>query len=171
MSVRGMSVITVVAWTLVVGGCAQFHNPLVRHKPIPTFEERYDETLGVFTHMADNALLRNMSIADFHFIPHTSELSGTGVVRLDRLAKLLDVYGGTVRYATYEMDEELLAQRLEHVREYIAAQDCDMDRVQVALMQMGGGGMRASQAMAIRTAGTADKGGSRGGFAPASGGG
>lgn len=171
MSVRGMSVVAVVAWSLTVTGCAHFRNPLVSDDPVPTFEERYDETLGVFAHMADNALLRNMSIADFHFIPHTSELSGTGVVRLDRLARLLDVYGGTVRYSTYETDEELLAQRLEHVREYIAAQDCDMDRVQVALMQMGGGAMSASEAMAIRAEGTTDTSRPTSSFSVSSGGG
>ncbi len=100
-----------------------------------------------FTYMADNAMLHDMSLADIHFVPHTSELSGVGEARLERLAKLLNVYGGTVRYETQLDDEAQSRQRLEHVREYLALIGCNMDRVEVAIMMSGGRGMPGEEAV------------------------
>ncbi len=102
-----------------------------------------------FIYMADNAAVLDMSVADFHFVGHTSELSGTGVARLDRLAHFLDVYGGTVRYETYLTDEGTVEQRLAHVREYLALAGCNMERVEVAAVISGGRGMPATQAIEI----------------------
>src|SRR3972149_2058780 len=79
-----------------------------------------------FTNMADNAMLHDMSVADIHFVPHTAELSGTGAARLNRMATLLDTYGGTVRYETFSTDEAIVKHRLEHVHEYLAPTGCDM---------------------------------------------
>ncbi len=99
------------------------------------------------TYMVDNAMLHDMSIADIHFVPHTSELSGTGIVKLDRFAILLDTYGGTLRYDTFIEDEELIEQRLEHTREYLAMAGCDMSRVRVETMMPGGRGLPAVDAI------------------------
>jgi len=107
-----------------------------------------------FTFMADNAMLHDMSIADIHFVPHTSELSGTGVARLTRMAKLLEIYGGTVRYETFEKDEALVEARLDHAREFIAGTGCDMDRVKVETMISGGRGLKATEAIRIMEEGT-----------------
>lgn len=101
------------------------------------------------TNMADNAMLHDMSVADIHFVPHTAELSGTGAARLNRMAKLLDTYGGTVRYETFNADEAFVKQRLNHVHEYLALTGCDMGRVQVKGMISGGRGMSASSAMQL----------------------
>ena len=89
------------------------------------------------TYMADNAMLHDMSIADFHFVPHTRELSGTGIARLDRMAVMLDTYGGTVRYETYATDEAFVQERLDHVGEYLATTGCDMTRVEIKTMLSG----------------------------------
>ena len=105
--------------------------------------------------MADNAMLHDMSVADIHFVPHTAELSGTGAARLNRMATLLDTYGGTVRYETFNTDEALVKQRLDHVHEYLALTGCDMGRVQVKTMISGGRGMTASKAMIVEKKGTA----------------
>jgi len=107
------------------------------------------------TDMADNALLQDMCVADFHFVAHTSELSGTGVHRLDRMAVLLNTYGGTVRYETNLRDEELVKKRLDHVREYLAVAGCNMDRVEVKTMLSGGRGMAADKAIIVDLKGTA----------------
>ncbi|MFQ5592042.1 MAG: hypothetical protein ACE5HE_12820 [Phycisphaerae bacterium] len=117
------------------------------------------------TYMADNALASDMSLADFHFVGHTSELSGTGVARLDRLAYFLDVYGGTVRYETFLTDDELVAQRIAHVREYLDLAGCDMDRVEVTAMLSGGRGMPAAKAIAIEEQGVRPQAGEEGGAA------
>lgn len=94
--------------------------------------------------MADNALLHDMSLADFHFVPHSSEISGTGADRLDRMAKLLSTYGGTVNYQTDSANTDLVNQRLAHVKEYLTVAGCDMDRVKV---EAGLGGGRLSPAL------------------------
>ena len=105
-------------------------------------------------HMVDNAMVQDMSVADFHFVGHTSELSGTGAARLDRLAHILGMYGGTVRYETQLTDEELIQQRLSHVQEYLALAGCDMERVDVIAMISGGRGMPARKAIEIEERGT-----------------
>lgn len=100
------------------------------------------------TYMVDNALLHDMSIAEIHFVPHTRELSGTGIARLDRMALMLDTYGGTVRYETVVTDEAFVQKRLDHVHEYLATTGCDMSRVEVKAMMSGGRGMSAVKALA-----------------------
>jgi hypothetical protein len=121
-------------------------------------EERMDRALHrpreYESDMVDNAILHDMSVADFHFVPHTAELSGTGAARLNRMATLLDTYGGTVRYETFETDEKLVNQRLEHVREYLATTGCGMERVQIKSMLSGGRGMAADKAIVVELKGT-----------------
>jgi hypothetical protein len=119
-----------------------------------------------FTNMADNAMLHDMSVADIHFVPHSAELSGTGAARLNRMATLLDAYGGTVRYETFITDEALVKQRLDNVREYLALTGCEMDRVSIKTMISGGRGMTATKAVKVDAKGTAKDAG-KGGSAPA----
>ncbi len=113
-----------------------------------------DDPQDHFVNMADNAMLHDMSVADIHFVPHTTELSGTGATRLNRMATLLDTYGGTVRYETFNTDEELVNRRIEHVREYLALAGCDMGRVDVKTGLSGGRGMAADRAILIDVIGT-----------------
>lgn len=116
-----------------------------------------------FNQMVDNAILRDMSVADIHFSPHTNELSGIGVARLDRLAKLLQVYGGTVRYETLVQDKKLIQQRLDHVGEYLALVGCHMDRVELVPMMSGGRGLPGEQAVEALNRGLAPADQSAGG--------
>ena len=121
------------------------------------------------TYMVDNALLHDMSIAEIHFVPHTRELSGTGIARLDRMALMLDTYGGTVRYETDVTDEEFVQKRLDHVHEYLATTGCDMSRIEVKAMMSGGRGMSAVKAFAAeaKAAEAQDSGGlTTSGFGP-----
>lgn len=104
------------------------------------------------TYMVDNAAMQDMSLADFHFVAHTSELSGTGIERLDRLAAILIAYGGVVRYETYLTNDELIGQRMDHAREYLAMAGCDMEVSGVKPMMSGGRGMAADEAVGIRDA-------------------
>lgn len=108
-----------------------------------------------FTNMVDNAILQDMSIADVHFVGHTAELSGTGAARLNRMATLLDTYGGVVRYETFNTNDEMVRHRLEHVREYLALTGCDMGRVEIKAMMSGGRGMTATKAIQVDLKGTA----------------
>lgn len=120
---------------------------------------RMDESKRTFASynadMVDNAILQDMSVADIHFIAHTGELSGVGEARLNRMAKLLHTYGGTVRYETTLDDEVLMGQRLAHVREYLALTGCDMERVEVTDMMSGGRGLPGNEAVKKFVKGTA----------------
>ena len=116
---------------------------------VEMIDKTLEEPREHFTNMADNAMLHDMSVADIHFVPHTAELSGTGAARLNRMATLLDTYGGTVRYETFNTDETFVKQRLDHVHEYLALTGCDMGRVQVKAMISGGRGMTATNAFAV----------------------
>jgi len=111
------------------------------------------------TYMVDNAILQDMSIADIHFVPHTSELSGTGIARLDRMAVLLDTYGGLVRYETYNTDAGFVRDRLDHVREYLETTGCDMSRVELKSAMSGGYGMSAEKALAAEAKATQEEAG------------
>jgi len=116
---------------------------------IDKIDQSLEEPREHFTFMVDNAILHDMSIADVHFVPHTAELSGTGAARLNRMATLLDTYGGIVRYETLSTDDEMVNRRLEHVREYLALTGCDMSRVQIKTMISGGRGMTATRAFMV----------------------
>ena len=120
-----------------------------------------------WTDMSDNAMLQDMTVADFHFIPHSAEISGSGQARLDRMGTLLDVYGGTVRYETFESSDDLVKKRLEHVREYLVTTGCDMKRVEIKAMISGGRGMLATKAIIVDIKGTALQSGAASGPSPA----
>lgn len=122
---------------------------------VEMIDKSMEEPREHFMNMADNAMLHDMSIADFHFVPHTAELSGTGAARLNRMAALLDTYGGIVRYETLNTDEAMVKQRLDHVHEYLALTGCDMGRVQIKAMISGGRGMAATKAIQVDLKGTA----------------
>ena len=121
---------------------------------VDMIDKSLEEPREHFTNMADNAMLHDMSVADIHFVPHTAELSGTGAARLNRMATLLDTYGGTVRYETFDTDEAFVKLRLEHVREYLALTGCDMGRVEIKAMISGGRGLTATKAIIVDATGT-----------------
>ena len=112
-----------------------------------------------FAYMVDNGMMHDMALADIHFVPHTAELNGTGTARLDRLAVLLDAYGGVVRYETFLTDEIMVQQRLAHVREYLETIDCDLDRIQVRPLMSGGRGMPAEEALTAKEEAAAESSG------------
>jgi len=138
---------------VVVSGCQQ---------PIETSTQRMTHQMDYakrnkfphLTNMVDNAILYDMTIADLHFVPHTSELSGTGVSRLDRLVPILNTYGGVVRYETQEKNAKLVNMRMAHAREYLALAGCSMDHVEVKTMISGGRSRPASEAIDAMTRGT-----------------
>lgn len=74
---------------------------------------------GTFVYMADNALLENMTVCDYHFLPHRDLLTGLGKQRLARLAALMEEYGGTIRFDTTLEDEALVADRTQAIIAYL----------------------------------------------------
>lgn len=100
--------------------------------------------------MAMNATMHDMSVADIHFVPHTSELNGLGVARLADLASILDRFGGTVRYETFEKDRDRNGARLASVERHLIELGIDMTNVRLASQISGGRGMLAKDAIAAK---------------------
>lgn len=99
--------------------------------------DRPHQLQAFFTYMVDNEMMSDVSIADIHFVPHTTELNSLGTSRLSRMAAFLDIYGGTVRYATRSNDEELVDGRLTHLRDFLATTGIDLSRVDVTVAMAG----------------------------------
>jgi len=110
-------------------------------------DETREQPRAHLANMVDNAILHDMSLADFHFVPHSTELSGSGVARLDRMALMLDTYGGTVRYETCATDEKLIKGRLDHVKEYLTLVGCSMEKVALTTALSGGRGMSVAESI------------------------
>lgn len=139
------SMAAAVALTAIIGCQGKYRTAVTRDM------ERMDQTLAAprmhFVNAVDNAILHDMSLADFHFIPHSTELSGSGVARLDRMAIMLDTYGGVVRYEPSTTDKTLIQGRLDHVREYLTLVGCSMEKIALTTALSGGRGGRASEAV------------------------
>ncbi len=122
------------------------------HRKMDTMKRNYGHHL---TDMADSAMLHDMAIVDEHFVPHTTELNGTGAARLERMAILLNTYGGIVRYDSRSASSDMVGDRIAHIREYLEVSGCDMSRVKVESMIGGGYGERASRSIAVDDRGPA----------------
>ncbi|MFH1746525.1 MAG: hypothetical protein ABIG44_05705 [Planctomycetota bacterium] len=133
---------------MLCGGCNS-PSPRVNAPPHGTAEETNDMQ-GLYVYMTDAALLENMTICDIHFHPHRSLLNTLGEQRLSRLASLMDVYGGTIRYSTNLQDKVLLASRTEAIIAFLqeAGVDTSTDILQHDLP--GGRGMDASEVILIK---------------------
>ncbi len=133
----------------VVAGCG---SPLMKRStdlPPEYVEATQKNYKARFAHSTDNALMHDMVISDIHFVPHTSELSGSGVAKLDRLAPMLDTYGGVLNYDTDMTDKSLTQARIQHVREYLALAGCSMEKVEVKPGLAQGRGVPAERAMQV----------------------
>jgi hypothetical protein len=116
-----------------------------------------------FVYMVDNAMLHDMSVADIHFIPHTSEISSLGVRRLNRYCELLKDHGGTLYVESVETDPELVAARISNVAGFLAMSGLTEPHVTVQAGLSAGRKTEASEAIRIKEEGTADDYGTAGG--------
>ena len=140
-------VLLAVAMMVAASGCA--YSSTANNLSMARMDQMSARYGTHFTYMVDNAIARDMSVADIHFVPHTTEINGIGEVRLTRMAELLKAYGGTVRYETLMTDEDVLDDRLTHVRQYLRLAGCDMKRVRVSLMISGGRGFPGDEAVKV----------------------
>jgi len=130
-------------------GCNQ---PSERLNAPPQGYSEYPSPLAEsFVYMVDNAMLEDLSLADIHFVPHSGELNGLGARRLERYAKLLTVYGGSVRYATAVADDRLVEQRMGSIRDYLATTGIASERIRVVRDLPGGVGMTAREAIVAKS--------------------
>lgn len=108
------------------------------------------EMQSVYTHMIDSALLEDMCVSDIHFIPHRALLSPLGKERLSRLASLMKVYGGEIRFDTQCRDPDLTQRRIDCIVDYLCEAGIEDPLEVVHLALPGGRGMDASEAILIK---------------------
>ena len=138
---------------VVVAGCIEPTERL--NAPPQGYTERPNELQPFFSRQVDNAMMSDLSITDLHFVPHTSELNSLGTMRLTRMGELIETYGGTVCYATHIQDEELVNQRLTHVREFLESTGIDVTGIDVAVAMAGASYMPADEAIEAKERGMA----------------
>lgn len=97
--------------------------------------------------MIRNAAAYNMTVADGHFFPHTGRLNSLGATQLNRMSEVLSQFGGTVRYETRSTDDELIAERLHAVKQYIIDTGVDMSNIEITASLSGGRGIWARDAI------------------------
>lgn len=135
--------------SLLVAGC---NTPGARLNAPPHGEPYETSDLqGTFAYMSDNALLADMTVSDMHFLPHRATLNDLGIQRLNRLAALMDPYGGTIRLSSDLASEDLLAQRSDVIVEFLAEAGVDTTREVLRRDLPGGTGMVATEAILIKS--------------------
>ncbi|MCK4342589.1 MAG: hypothetical protein KAY37_12795 [Phycisphaerae bacterium] len=133
---------------LACGAC-QKPSPRLNAPPHGVAENTSD-LRDTFAHMIDNGLLADMTISDIHFVPHRALLNSLGEDRLCRLAGLIEVYGGVIRFNPTVTDEDLIARRTETVMAFLADEGIDTSRKVLTHDLPGGRGMDATQAILIK---------------------
>lgn len=141
--------IVTIAVSLLTVGC---NTPGARLNA-PPHGQPYETTdmQGTFVYMTDNALLADMTVNDSHFLPHRALLNDLGLQRLDRLASLMEAYGGTIRFNSDLTDEDLIARRVEVIVDVLAQAGIDTTPEAVVHEMPGGRGMQATEAILIKT--------------------
>ena len=112
-----------------VAGCSEQGKRL--NAPPQGDSARPSSLQPMFVRMTDNATLHDTAIADIHFEPNVSDLSGLGVRKLTRMGELLSTVGGVVRYETGIRDEQLVADRLGAARSFLEGEGFNMEKITV----------------------------------------
>ncbi len=134
---------------VLCAACQQAAVPRLNAPPHGVAEETAD-LQDTLSHMMDNALLIDMSISDIHFVPNRAMLNSLGEERLERIAGLIELYGGAVRFNSYSTDEDLLEQRTDIVISFLAQRGVDTQAEVLNHELPGGRGMDAKQAILIK---------------------
>jgi len=99
------------------------------------------ELAQFFAYHQDQGLMHDRSLADIHFVPGSTHLSGTGEARLARYAELLSDTGGVLNYDTRLDDATLVNGRLDAARKFLSQYNVGGPQIQVALGMPNGRGM------------------------------
>lgn len=144
-----MRMLTILACTLtLIAGCQS--NPKAESDPVDQPVAEAHDMRGTFDYMSDAAALADMTISDFHFVPHRPMLTPLGEQRLNQLAGLIEAYGGTVHFNTNLTDGELIESRFNAVIVALDDRGVDVTDEVLVLDMPGSEGMRATEAIKIR---------------------
>jgi hypothetical protein len=124
-------------------GC---NEPSKRLNAPPQGHTEYPSNLQcVYVPMTDNALLSDMSMSSIHFVPHQTELNSNGVRRLQRLAEIMKIYGGTLNYDGVSEDKDLSKARVHRLEDFLVDSGLERDKFKVEVGLAGGPGMNAPE--------------------------
>jgi len=131
-----------------LAGC-ETPEPRLNAPPHGTSTETSDMR-KMYDHMTDNALLADMSVSDIHFLPARAQLNALGVERVAKLAILIELYGGTVRFSTDVEDEALVKARETQILDRLAEAGIDTGSPVLVRDMPASSGMNAGEALLIR---------------------
>ncbi len=120
------------------------------HKNTPTNDAFRVNRDQLHQSMADNALLSNMTVQSFHFVPHTARLNSLGEQRMERYAALLAKDGGTLRLETHTPDALVNTARIDAVKTYLASSGITDNRIAMELGLSRGQGLQAVEAISVK---------------------
>lgn len=148
-AVRGVVLMASAALApLLMGGCPQPTERL--NSPPQGYSEHPSPMREYYTYHNDQGMLNDMSLADIHFVPHSPDLSGTGVARLERYCELLATSGGTIHYDSGGTDQELVKARLASAKSFVSQAMPGVKDIQIVQGMPGGRGMNAKEASEAR---------------------
>lgn len=131
----------------LIAGCPPTDKTRLNSPPQGESEQALTVLGENYAYHNDQGMMADMSIADLHFVPHGTELSGVGIARLERYAELLASAGGTIRYATTIKDPEIAIARVAVANEFLRHSIPGSRPLQVVLGLPGGRGMSAKEAI------------------------
>jgi len=102
-----------------------------------------------FARQTDNAALHNMSISAIHFMPHRAHLNSLGCQRLNRLAWIVQNYGGQIILDLEQPDTALAQEREKVVRDYLLAWGLSAEQIDLVAGTPAGKGLHAQEAIQI----------------------
>ena len=140
--------ICAIAPALLVVACNQPEETTSMNIPPTDPAEARKELAQFFAYHDDQGMMHDRSIADIHFVPGTTHLSGAGEARLARYAELLSDLGGTLNYDTRLQDHSLVNARLGSARQFLQRYNVGGPQIQVALGMAGGRGMGYTESAA-----------------------
>ncbi len=146
--VRGV-ILCVLASVMLASGCGEQKRERLNSPPQGAADD-HPRMAQVFAYHNDQGMLADMSIADIHFVPHTSDLSGVGEARLERYAELLATTGGSIRYDTGLRNEKLIAERLASAGRFLRQALPSTGTIEVATGLPGGRGMTVQESSSGR---------------------
>ncbi len=144
---RVRSILTAAGVGLFALGCIPPENQRLNAPPQGESNSR-PEWSQYYTYHNDQGMLADMSVADIHFVPHCSELSGTGQARLARYAELLAARGGTINYETSIENDKLIRDRLAVAKRFLVQALPGKQQIDVVPGIAGGRGMDAKEGLA-----------------------
>lgn len=134
-----------------LGGCQQPTESERMNAPPQGAGQSHPLWTELYAYHNDQGMMADRSIADIHFVPGSTDLSGTGVARMERYAELLATTGGTLWYGPSIQDKELIEARIATAKAFLAQALPGAKTIHVALGLGQGRGMSAAEAKTGKT--------------------